>query len=71
MSRDGPFTGVDAATISSVAERNRNTVEVLTEWTYLGTEGRTMFVLKRKSGRWLIDSLKTSKYGEKWEPGHL
>jgi hypothetical protein len=71
ISRDGPFAGVDAATISSVTERNRNTVEVVTEWTYIGTEGRTMFVLKRKSGCWLIDSLKTSAYGSDWEASHL
>lgn len=34
ISRDGPFARVDAATISSVTERNRNTIEVVTEWAY-------------------------------------
>jgi hypothetical protein len=68
ISRDGPFSGVDPETIVSVAERNRNTIEVVTDWTYMSTEGKTMFVLKKKAGRWLIDSLKTSRNDGKWEP---
>ena len=71
ISRDGPFANVSAESICSVTERNRNTIEVVAEWPYLSLEGKTMFVLKRSSGRWLIDGLKTSKYGGDWENAHL
>ena len=71
ISRDGPFSNVDSDTISSVTERNRNTIDVVTEWPYVSTEGRTMFVLKKNADRWLIDSLKTSKYGGDWENAQI
>jgi hypothetical protein len=71
ISRDGPFGLVDASSITRVTERNHDTVEVVTDWTYVATEGETMFVLKKKSGHWLIDSLKTSYNGSDWENKHL
>lgn len=71
ISRDGPFSNVCADSICSVTERNHNTIELVAEWPYLSIEGMTMFVLKRKSNRWLIDGLKTSKYGGDWEIAHI
>lgn len=71
ISRDGPFANVSANSISSVTERNRHTIEVVADWPYLSTEGKTMFILKKNCGRWLIDGLKTSKYGGDWENAHL
>ncbi len=37
ISRDGPFANVSAESISSVTERNRNTIEVVADWPYLST----------------------------------
>lgn len=71
ISRDGPFSNISPETILSVTERNRSTVEVVANWQYLSTEGQTMFVLKKNGDRWLIDSLKTSRDGVKWENNHL
>ncbi len=71
ISRDGPFSNVGADSICSVTERNRTTIEVVAEWPYLSTEGKTMFVLKKKADRWLIEGLKSSKYGGDWEINHL
>jgi hypothetical protein len=66
IGRDGRFFDVKEETITSVAERSRNTVEVITGWGYMLPGGQTMFVLKRRSGRWLIDSLKTKSYDADW-----
>lgn len=64
--RDGRLSNVSEETIAKVAERNRTTIEVITEWGYILPGGRTMFVLKRQADRWLIDSLKTEQHGGGW-----
>jgi hypothetical protein len=67
--RDGRFLDVNQETIISVLERNKTTIEVITAWG-LNIPGRkTMFVLKRKAERWLIDSLKWEKLDGVWENG--
>jgi hypothetical protein len=65
----GTYANVSLATIRSVSFRGSR-AEVITGWGYMLPGGQTMFVLKRKDNRWLIDSLKT-KLGEKWETAHL
>ncbi len=67
ISRDGPFEKVSEQSIVSVIERNKNTIEVITQWPYMATQGETMFVMKKKDGRWLIDSLKSNHDGSAWE----
>lgn len=65
--KDGRFFDVRPATIASMQERDPDTIEVVTGWGYLLPIGQTMFVLKRKAGRWLIDSLKTGTGDGDWE----
>ena len=66
----GIFVDVSLATIRSVAFRGDKCAEVITDWGYMLPGGQTMFVLKRRGDRWLIDSLKT-RLGEKWDTAHL
>ncbi len=48
ISRDGPFLVLMRLQYPALLNEYRNTNEVVTEWTYIGTEGRTMFVVKTK-----------------------
>lgn len=66
----GKFFTVSYASIKSVELRDPRTAEVVTDWGYLLPGGSTMFVLKHKNCRWLIDSLKVMREGT-WEPGLL
>lgn len=65
--KDGSFFGVAPEGIAAVVERNRTTVEVTTQWSYMLPGGRTLFVLKGAGGRWLIDGLKTQGLDGEWE----
>ena len=67
IGRDGRFFDVALETILSVAERNKNTIEVITSWGYILPGSKTMFVLKRKAGHWLIDSLKCENHDGAWQ----
>jgi hypothetical protein len=69
IGRDGSFFDVNLETMISVLERNKITIEVITSWGCILPGGKTMFVLKKKAGRWLIDSLKCEKHDGDWENG--
>lgn len=69
IGRDGRFFDVNLETINSVVERNNTTIEVITSWGCILPGGKTMFVLKRKAGRWLIDSLKCEEHDGGWRNG--
>ena len=69
--REGRFRDVTVETITDVKERDRSTIEVTTDWGYLLPGGRTMFILKKRSNRWLIDSLKTENHDGIWTNAHI
>ena len=66
----GSFFDVSDATIKSVVFRADRCAEVITDWGYMLPGGQTIFVLKKRDDRWLIDGLKT-RLGEEWETAHL
>lgn len=65
--KDGSFYGVAPEGVAAVVERNRTTIEVSTQWSHMLPGGRTLFVLKRIDGRWLIDGMKTQGTETEWE----
>lgn len=69
-SSQGSFCDVSLATIRSVTFRDSRCAEVVTGWGYMLPGSHTMFVLKRRDDRWLIDGLKTS-LGDAWKTTHL
>ena len=66
----GSFFDIDRQTIESVEIASRNRAELTAGWGYQLPGGRTMFVLKRVDGSWLIDSLKVW-LSDSWEVAHL
>ncbi len=66
----GRYHDVSLATIRSVTFRDTTCAEVITDWGLMVPGGQTMFVLKHRGDRWLIDGLKWRCAGE-WRTGHL
>lgn len=63
----GSFFDVRPEGITAVVGRDRNTAEVTTDFGYpLPGDGRTLFVVRRRAGRWLIDSVRTGGPDGAW-----
>lgn len=69
-SKKGRYHNVNRETIRSVEFPSKNRAEVVADWGFIVPGRKTMFVLKRKNGTWLIDSLKIA-VDAGWEVAHL
>jgi hypothetical protein len=71
-SQNGSFFDLSRDTIRSVCFPRRGRSEVITGWGHMLPGGQTMFVLKYRNRRWLIDSIKTRMTeNDGWETEQL